>query len=334
MTMTAIPALNTAGARAYVSDRLRLPVEAVITTPLSGGVSNDVVLVETPDSRFVLKQALGQLRVRENWFSDRDRILREARALERLAPLLPSGALPQVLFVDPAHFCYAMTAAPPDAEMWKSKLMRGEVSLAVAAALGKLHGALLQMTWNTPEWNCEFGDQTAFEQLRLHPYYEFTAKRYPEFRPQFQAAQEQCRHQRVSLVHGDWSPKNIMVSGESLMVIDFEVVHYGHPAFDTAFLLNHLILKSFHLPAFSDSYKAAAQHYWRALSENIPEQASSLERATLAQLPLLMLARMDGKSPVEYIQDNALRQNIRQYAQALLHEPPANLPEVWERLPQ
>lgn len=335
VTMTAVTTLDAAGARLFAAERLGLPVTEVNTTPLAGGISNDVVLVETPSQRFVLKQALGQLRVKEDWFSDRDRIFREAAVLQRLEPLLPPGSVPQVLFVDRDHFCYAMTAAPAGSAMWKTSLMRGDVRARVAANIGRLHGELLRVSWNNDELAREFGDQTPFEQLRLQPYYEFTAQRNAEFQRQFEAAQTRCRTQRVSLVHGDWSPKNMMVSEDgSVMVIDFEVIHYGDPEFDIAFLLNHLMLKSLYRPDSARAYHEAARQYWQALAESVPGQAGYLEEGSLRQLPLLMLARLDGKSPAEYIKGEALRTNVRQLAEALLRNPPESMTELWTRMPQ
>lgn len=326
--MTEIPALDAAGAPDYIARRFGITPEQVKVTALSGGISNDVLLIETPAERFVLKQALGQLRVRDYWASDRERILQEAAVLQRLAPVLPDDALPRVLFVDPSHYCYAMTAAPPGAQMWKTLLMRGDVSAAVAERIGALHGLLIRHSWDAPEYARDFGDQTNFEQLRLEPYYQFTAARHPELASCFAAAQHRCRTNRHSLVHGDWSPKNMMVSEDSVMIIDFEVVHCGDASFDVAFLLTHLMLKSFYNPAALPAYREAALQYWQSLTAAYPGAVEDLQAGTLLQWPLLLLARMDGKSPAEYIQQ---KDPIRAFAYDLLQRPPQTIAEAWER---
>ena len=69
---------------------------------LSGGVSNAVLRVETPERLFVLKQSRPQLRTRDAWFSDLDRVYREQEVMQALAPLLPPGTVPEVLFSDRA----------------------------------------------------------------------------------------------------------------------------------------------------------------------------------------------------------------------------------------
>lgn len=326
-------ALDAVGARSYVAQRFGLPLESVQTTDLGGGVSNHVVRVRTPSGQFVLKQALAKLRVEQDWFSRRERIFTEALALRELGPLLPEGVLPRVLFEDTEQFAFAMSAAPRQ-ENWKTFLLAGEVRPAVAEAIARVHGAMLNLSWLSPHWEALFQDLTAFEQLRLDPYYAATASRHTDLQEHFHAAAERCRTQRVALVHGDWSPKNMMVDTDSVMVIDFEVIHYGDPAFDTAFLLNHLVLKSFHLPRCAQSFCAAAERYWTTLlSTARRELRSDLETGTLQHLPLLLLARMDGKSPVEYITDPARRDAVRRYARHLLASPPRSVATLFHEVP-
>ncbi|MGH9719120.1 MAG: phosphotransferase [Bryobacteraceae bacterium] len=307
----------------YVADLVGIPVESVRTEALGGGVSNHVVLAELDGCRMVIKQALAKLRVKEDWFSDINRIWRESEALLLLAPLLPEGALPEVLFEDRENFLFAMTAAPSSTS-WKSELMAGRVSLAVAESIGRIHARMIEASLDSPELRDTFGDQTVFDQLRLDPYYRFTASRHPDLAPLFLSAIDRCGRERRSLVHGDWSPKNMMVDGDSVMVIDFEVIHFGDPSFDTAFLLNHLLLKSFAMPHLRAELAEAAARYWSAVSKLAP--------ATIDHLPLLMLARIDGKSPVEYIQDGQMKERVRAFARDLIARRPESIAEVFERL--
>jgi aminoglycoside phosphotransferase (APT) family kinase protein len=326
--------LDEKAAPAYVAERLGIDIGKITATSLGGGISNHVVLIETPEQRFVLKQSLPKLRVEEDWFSDRERIFRESSSLRKLSPLLPAGTLPEIVFEDRDQFAYAMTAAPARAETWKAKLMNGIVDLANAEEVARIQAFIMRVSWQSPEWEGEFGDQTAFEQLRLNPYYEVTADRHPELGPYFARAIERCRTHRCCLVHGDWSPKNMMVDGGTVMAIDFEVIHYGDPSFDCAFLLNHLLLKSFHRPQWAALYRRAAESYWHTLVQAVPEDTGWLETATLEQVPLLLLARVDGKSPAEYIREPGLRTHIRQFAVDLLAKPALEVREVFKRLSQ
>ncbi|MCL5745510.1 MAG: aminoglycoside phosphotransferase family protein, partial [Acidobacteria bacterium] len=210
-------------------------------TVLGGGISNTVLLVESGSCRFVLKQALGKLRVEQDWFSDRRRILRESRAMRALKPHFPPGAVPEILFEDRTNLIFAMSAAPEDAKTWKELLLAGEVDFEVAEQAGRMLASMVRISWKRPEWEEAYGDQTVFEQLRLDPYYRTTASRHPELGAHFTRLIEESRARRVSLVHGDWSPKNFLVSQGAMLAIDFEVIHFGDPAFDSAFLLNHLL---------------------------------------------------------------------------------------------
>jgi 5-methylthioribose kinase len=300
-------------------------------TELGGGVSNTVLLVEADDRRFVLKQALGKLRVEDDWFSDRERVFRESAAMRWLRPHLPAGSLPEILFEDRENCLFAMTAGPRDAENWKTLLMRGEVNAGVARTIGGILAKMVSATWRDPEAERAFGDQTVFDQLRLDPYYRTTAARHPDLKPQFERLVRESSSRRVSLVHGDWSPKNFLLSAGAVMAIDFEVTHFGDPAFDSAFLLNHLLLKSFYRPAWSAAFGRAARAFWEACCAGVPTECSWIEPATLSHLGCLLLARVDGKSPAEYITDPALRTRVREFARQLILAPPDHVADVFDQ---
>ena len=112
-------------------------------------------------------------------------------------------------------------------------------------------------------------------------------------------------------------------------MIDFEVVHFGDPSFDAAFCLNHLVLKWFCLPTHRPAIEALMAAYWPGLLEELPSGAASFfEGATLQHLGCLMLARVDGKSPVEYLHDEQSKTEIRGLARELIFRPPAILDEL------
>jgi 5-methylthioribose kinase len=292
-----------------IADYLR---GAVAVRELGGGVSNTVRLAEFSDGRrIVLKQALPKLRVEQDWFADRGRIFRESSVLRQLAQHLPPGSLPAVLFEDRDDFAFGMTACA--GEPWKTQLMRGEVRPDVASKIGELLGAM----WRFPNAT-QFADQTVFDQLRLDPYYRATARVHPDLA---QAFDRLLQPRPIALVHGDWSPKNFLVDSDSVVAIDWEVVHFGDPAFDIAFLSNHLALKSF----LGVRCWPAAERFLSALPAGWPEDR------TIAHLGALMLARIDGKSPVEYLGDDQ-RRRVRAFGRELILHPPATVREVFERI--
>ncbi|MDQ6665386.1 MAG: phosphotransferase, partial [Acidobacteriota bacterium] len=300
-----------------------------IMTELGGGVSNTVLLVRAGTAQIVLKQSLGRLRVKEEWLSDRGRILRESSAMRLLAPRFPEESIPQVIFEDPENCLFAMTAAPPEAETWKTLLFSGIERPETAARAGHLLATLISSTWKDPAFEAEFGDQTVFRQLRVDPYYRTTAVRHPELREHFERLIEESGRRRVSLVHGDWSPKNLLVASDRVTVIDFEVIHFGDPSFDAAFLLNHLLLKSLYFPERRAAFALLASSFWESLSAGLPPQTEWMERAAIEHLGCLLLARVDGKSPAEYIETPELKERVRRMARGLILNPPETIEEVF-----
>jgi len=297
---------------------------------LGGGVSNRVILVEAPEFRAVLKQSLGKLRVEREWLSDRARIFREAAAMRWLQGRVRGGHVPALLREHRAEFTIAMEAAPSSAAMWKTKLFAGQLNPAHARAAGILLGSIIAASWEHPEARELFGDQTVFDQLRIDPYYRFTASVHPELKGYFHHLMEQSAARRVSLVHGDWSPKNLLLAGEELWAIDWEVVHFGDPSFDVGFLLNHIALKSIALPQLKQHLAGLATEFLNALNAELPGGAAWIEAAALVHLPALLLARVDGKSPAEYL-DEAGRRRASKLAISLMHEPAASIDEVFSR---
>jgi hypothetical protein len=58
------------------------------------------------------------------------------------------------------------------------------------------------------------------------------------------------------------------------------------------------------------------------------EAAEEVESRAASLLPGLFLARIDGKSPVEYIVDDDQKNKVRRTAHALLMRSPARLDEI------
>jgi 5-methylthioribose kinase len=290
-----------------------------------------VLLVEAGTRRLVVKQALGKLRVEQEWLADQSRIFRESAALRKLAPHLPKGSLPAVLFEDRDNFIFAMSAAPSASVCWKELLLNGEILVETAQRVGELLALIARVSWRASAWESEFGNQTVFDQLRIDPYYRATARKHPDLTPAAARLIAESAARRVCLVHGDWSPKNFLVDGANVMAIDFEVIHFGDPCFDSAFLLNHLALKSFYRPQWADLYALAAAGFWARYLAGVPSEAW-IEPGTLQHLGWLMLARVDGKSPAEYLREPAIQDRVRRFARDLIISPPDSVGEVFGRI--
>lgn len=315
--------------RGLVSDPAALSVRE-----LGGGVSNFVSLVEGSGIRWVAKQSLGRLRVKDDWTSQRQRIFREAAAIQSLGPIL-NDAVPRMVFVDRANFLFVMTAAPEGSVVWKESLLGGQVRMEVAGRAGGMLAAMIEAGQQESAFQQQFADRTVFDELRIDPYYRTTAVRCEQAREALERLIDDSWRIRSSLVHGDYSPKNMLVRGDSVFLIDFEVVHWGDPAFDSGFLLNHLMLKSFHQPEFKELYFEAARTFWRALVAVLNRvRMVDFEAMTVRHLGGLMLARMDGKSPVEYICDEGVKSRVRRAAIRMLKDQPGTIGAALELVAQ
>ena len=308
------------------------PDESPRCQTLAGGVSNRTVLVERPTGEsWVLKQALAKLRVKVDWFSDPSRVHREALGLKWLEKLAPPGTITPLIFEDEQHHLLAMAAVPQPHENWKTMLLAGRIDPAhveqFAALLGAIHRRAAESDEPLPEI---FDDRSFFESLRIEPYYVYAAEQVPAARDFLHELIADTRARRLSLVHGDYSPKNILVRDGRLVLLDHEVIHWGDPAFDVGFAMTHLLSKAHHLSErrfigaalqFCDVYASAlGPVYWDA---NL--QITSA-RHTLA----CMLARVAGRSPLEYL-DNAERSIQREWSvSAMRSRVPPTLQQVIE----
>jgi 5-methylthioribose kinase len=270
-----------------------------------------------------------------------DRIFREIGVMRLLAPLVPPGVVPRVLFEDRENYLFAMEAFDPRHVVWKQALLRGEADPAIADRLGSYLAAAHRGTAFQPELRQAWGDTEVFWQLRTEPFYLRLAQRHPELQ-QFvdDLVDEMARHS-LCLVLADFSPKNILVSGPNLALVDFETGHYGDPAFDLGFFLSHLLLKTVrHAERFGE-YAGLTVRFWQAYRAGLGLTshdgrwgAPPLESRALSHLALCMWARIDGTSKIDYLPDGPSQNVVRDFCRSLIADRPANWDGVLERLRQ
>lgn len=284
-----------------------------VAEALGWGVSN-VVLRVTPEHgpAVVLKQSRELLRTRAEWRSRLDRIWREADVLRLLGERVP-GVAPQLLFEDRPNYVIVMEAIDAAHVVWKESLLAGHVEPSLADTLGELLARIHAATWHDPVVAELVGDQRAFDELRLDPYYRYLAAAHPALAPELRELVEASQSRRHALVLADFSPKNILLIPGGLKLVDFETGHYGDPPFDLGFFLAHLALKGVRAgPADVRCFDFALRFwdvYARALApqrEEVPDFETWCVRHWLACL----LARVDGKSPVDYL-DQEQQQVVR-----------------------
>ncbi|HEX3813404.1 MAG TPA: phosphotransferase [Mycobacteriales bacterium] len=290
---------------------------------LGGGISNVVLLVEDGSRRAVVKQSLGRLRVAELWEAPVDRIVTEARALGFAAAAVP-GAVPAVLDSDPAAHTMTVQAAPAHWTSWKDQLLQGIADPGVAAGLGSALGALHNAPTDTAPW---LDQPAAFRALRVDPYHYAVAERLPSVAAPVLALAAEMENRHRCFVHGDYSPKNVLVGDGAFWIIDFEVAHLGDPAFDLAFLLNHLLLKAVYRPQDHDSYRRCATAFLDAYA--LTGAPAAVDRHLAAHLGCLMVARTVGKSPAEYL-DRSHRDTVTEIATRALLDGPDTVNWFWD----
>jgi len=292
---------------------------------LAGGVSNVVLAVSAPDKRLVVKQALPRLRVADEWLAKRERAINEAEALKFASRITP-GAVPALLDLDRERCVLTIAAASDSWTTWKSRLLRGDADPAVASRLGEILAAWHRGSVRDEAVAALFDDREAFEQLRVDPYYRTVALRRPELATAIASFVAQMEATHICLVHGDYSPKNVLV-GEGVWVIDFEVAHYGDPAFDLAFMLNHLLLKRLHVPTANAGLERCVTGFWDGYRSAVPDELQPDARYVFGHLGCLMVARVEGKSPAEYLSAPE-REMARAVGGRLLLDPPDSLEAV------
>lgn len=318
--------------RAYLRRTSRIAAgEHPSLRTLTGGVSNRTVLVERPTGEaWVIKQALRKLRVETDWYSDPRRIEREALGLRWLMQLAPPDAVAPLVFEDHEQHLLAMRAVPRPHDNWKELLLAGQLHRHHVEQFGHLLGTIhRRASERSDEVAPIFADRSFFESLRVEPYYNYTATQIPDAADFLTALVDDTRRFRVTLVHGDYSPKNVLVHHGRLVLLDHEVIHFGDPAFDLGFSLTHLLSKAHHLPFLRMGFAEAAVLHWEAYKRATSglDWTRGLEERAVRHTLGCLLARVAGRSPLEYLSD-AERSRQRSAALSLLADTPATVPNL------
>lgn len=309
------------------------PGDIVNVETLDGGVSNDVYAVATLDCELIVKRALEKLRVEADWHADVTRLGTERRALERVHSYAPGG-VPRVLGHNQSFL--AMEKAPTAWRDWKSLLLSTRIDTNVAAMLGRL---LAGWQRSIPRDDLtDFTDTTVFRQLRIEPFHLEVAHAHPTLAPLIESLATELLDDPRCLVHGDFSPKNVLtppvirssdVPVTGPWVIDWEVAHLGNPVFDPAFLTSHILLKTLRDPSSRDAFASAIDAF---ITEYLAGGGIATdEQQILRHVGALLIARVDGKSPVHYLTDDTKRAAVH-LGITLLRHPQRTVTSLWRSL--
>ncbi|MSO90257.1 MAG: aminoglycoside phosphotransferase family protein [Acetobacteraceae bacterium] len=312
--------------------RMGLPAPASTTDAgerLTGGVSSDIWRIDLPTGPVCVKRALAKLRVAADWRAPIERNQYEAAWMRRANAAAP-GSAPALLGQDTDSGALAMAFLPPEKyRLWKTELRNGNADPIFATQVARTLVRIHADTAADASVAAEFPTDKIFYDIRLEPYLIATARAHPDLTDVLHTLVRVTQSNKRTLVHGDVSPKNILIGPDGPVFLDAECAWWGDPAFDLAFCLNHLLLKCLWTPSARNKFFACfdvlAETYLTGVTW---EPRDALQTRIAHLLPGLLLARVDGKSPAEYITEEADKNRVRRTARALLTTPVATLSEI------
>ena len=306
--------------------------ETPLMTPLAGGVSSDIVRADLAQGPVCIKAALAKLKVDADWQAPVERNRWELEWLKTAAGIVPQ-AVPRIIGEDAESGMFAMEFLDTrHFAVWKDQLRDGIIETTTAAEVGRRIGAIHNATSDRADVAKNFSTDHIFVPIRIEPYLSATALKHPECAEQLLALAQVTATTKKALVHGDVSPKNVLVGPSGPVFIDAECAWYGDPAFDLAFCLNHLLLKCLWHPQWTAKYLACFDALLEAYLSFVEwEEPAALELRAAHLLPGLFLGRVDGKSPVEYVTSDEDQEHVRRTAVMLLLHPVARLKDVTAR---
>ncbi|MDQ6434839.1 aminoglycoside phosphotransferase family protein [Mesorhizobium sp. LHD-90] len=300
--------------------------------PLGGGVSSEIWKVSTANGDLCVKRALARLKVAAVWEAPLERSHYEAEWMRVASAICPEN-VPELIAEDVDRHLVVMRFLPPSQYgLWKTMLRDGHTDPIFAAEVGRVLAAIHAATADDPGIAERFATDAAFHAIRLEPYLEATANKHADVADRLFALSATTAATRRCLVHGDVSPKNMLAGPKGPVILDAECAWFGDPAFDLGFVLNHLLLKCVWTPAAGQKFLACFAALSEAYLAGVAwEPAAALEARVAALLPGLMLARIDGKSPVEYITAETDRNRVRRFAIPLLKQPVERVADIAAR---
>ncbi|WP_161987467.1 phosphotransferase family protein [Prescottella subtropica] len=278
-------------------------------TELTDGVSARVVRI----GDLVCKQPYAQLRVSDTWLADVERVTAEAAALHRFSEVAPAF----VAFDEGNHMLVQQFV---DGTNWKRLLLGGVFEPATAVEAGRLLTLVHQEDPATFGPDSRYASADRLHQLRLDPYFGYAAVQLPHLASSLQAVSDYLSHTHQVVVHGDYSPKNLLVdpaNPQIVRVLDWEVVHAGAPEFDLAFLVSHLRAKAAHMPDRAHELRNLEDKFLGAY--RLPFDVQWYGRI----LGALLIARVYGRSPLSYLNQSA-QSTVYEQGVRLLNAPPSS----------
>ena len=300
----------------YLNQRKLLSGNATVEV-LTGGVSCVVLAVASNEREIVVKQALPELKTKAKWVADQRRAIVEAEAMRVYQSITPDS-VPELLDCDEANFTLTMSRLPNTCTNWKQDMLEGRIHPEMGEKLGKILAQWHNATAVDSAIKAKFMEGELFEQLRVSPFYRAVAAKNPNLQAVINSLIDEITNEKIALVHGDFSPKNILATSDhSPIILDFEVAHTGNPVFDLAFVSAHLLCKT--VRTHNASEKAAiTSTALNFLSSYRQTCRVSIAESLPQHLALIALARVEGVSPVNYLDEPAQQKLVALTNSALL----------------
>jgi hypothetical protein len=304
-------------------------------TTISGGVSSAVYRANLASLPVCAKRALAQLKVTAVWKAPLERSLSEINWIETVARL-DEAIVPKILHVDAERDLFIMNCLDPEQyPCWKLLLIKNAVgadfAVAVGSALGRIHAHTARSTYFA-NW---FDNSALFDALRVEPYLVSTANVHQDLREVIRGIASTLIQTRIAVVQGGISPKKILKGPAGPVFLDAECATYGDPAFDLAFCLNYLFPKCLWHPIYSRSYIEAFDMLLEAYFCHLSwKERRAFDACTARLLGALLLARVDGKSPAEYLTEDRQREFVRLAARTFLADAELDLARLRRAWPE
>ena len=304
---------NPISLRAYLKNRGVLEAnESLAMELLKGGVSNKTIVLKRENKDdWVIKQGLKKLRVEKEWLCDPRRLKVEYLAMKWLSNVLKEGVIPKPLLWDEINFILGMEAVPKPHENLKSLLLNGEFELELLSQMGSNLATIHIAGRNSNTAKSIFENRSFFKALRIEAYYLSAANEFKKASRFFNQLVQESMAIRETVVHGDYSPKNMLVTKGKLVLLDHEVTHFGDPAFDVGFALCHLLSKANHLPQHRSKMIQAAHTFWNSYTNSAEiKNLTDFEILSVKHTIGCLIARIKGKSPLAYLDKNQQRKQL------------------------
>ena len=303
----------------YLTERKLLSGNATVEV-LTGGVSCVVLAVTSDEREVVVKQALPELKTKAKWVADQRRAIVEAEAMRVYQSITPDS-VPELIDCDEANFTLTMSRLPNTCTNWKQDMLEGRIHPEMGEKLGKILAQWHNATAVDAAIKAKFMEGELFEQLRVSPFYRAVAAKNPNLQAVINSLIEEITNEKIALVHGDFSPKNILATPEnSPIVLDFEVAHTGNPVFDLAFVSAHLLCKTIRTQSASEkaAITSTALKFLGSYRQTSQTSRISIAKSLPQHVALIALARVEGISPVNYLDEPAQQKLVAITNAALL----------------